>query len=69
MEKVEAMDMAVDETMVDYEEEYDRVWRQLSTERRRRREAERMCAVYGSMATWGGAVMILLSAVLFWVVK
>lgn len=58
-----------DEVMINYEQEYDRLWRQLSTERRRRREAERMCAVYGSMATWGGAVMILLSAVLFFVAK
>ena len=58
-----------DEVRINYEQEYDRLWRQLSTERRRRREAERMCAVYGSMATWGGAVMILLSAVLFFVAK
>jgi len=69
MEKAEAMDMTMDETMVDYEEECDRLYRQLATERRRRRDAERMCAVYGSMATWGGAVMILLSAVLFFVAK
>lgn len=69
MEKVEAMDMAMDETMVDYEEECDRLYRQLATERRRRRDAERMCAVYGSMATWGGVVMLTLTVLMYYVIK
>ena len=69
MEKAEAMDMTMDETMVDYEQEYDRLWRQLATERRRRREAERLCSVYASMATWGGVVMLTLTVMMYFMIK
>ena len=69
MEKAEAMDMTMDETMVDYEEEYNRLYRQLADERRRRREAERLCSVYASMATWGGVVMLTLTVMMYFMIK
>ncbi len=45
----------------------DLLWERLRRERRLREEAETMRDVYAGMALWGGLVMILLTAILFYV--
>lgn len=45
----------------------DLLWERLRREKKLREDAETMRDVYAGMALWGGLVMILLTAILFYV--
>ena len=68
MEDAKAM-VTDEEVSFDYEAEYNRLYDKWTKERQKRREAERMCAVYASMATWGGVVMLTLTVMMYFMIK